>query len=74
MIVESVILAAVVPAATLAGAGVSLWVRDKARAAADERLREMLKGALAEFKLDFIETLNGTYTRTLICDERHGRK
>lgn len=73
MLGESAILAIGLPAATLAGAGISLWVRDKARTAAEERLKEMLKGALAEFKLDFMDSLNGTYVRTGLCNERHDR-
>ena len=63
MLNEPLFIAAAVPLATLAGFGLSLWVRDKARQAAQERLREMMKGSLAEFKSDLMETLNGTYVR-----------
>ena len=63
MLNEQFFIAAAVPLATLAGFGLSLWIRDKARQAAQERLREMMKGSLAEFKSDLMVTLNGTYVR-----------
>ena len=63
MLHDQFLLAFAVPLATLAGFGLSLWVRDKARCAAQERLREMMKGSLAEFKSDLMVTLNGTYVR-----------
>ena len=74
MLGESILLGLGIPAATLAGAGISLWVQKTARGVADERLKETLKGALAEFKLELLGTMNGTYVRSGLCDERHERK
>lgn len=58
------------------GAGV-LWMRSEARNVAKEVVADELRGALAEFKLELLQDMNGKYLRTreqLRDNENFGRR
>lgn len=43
---------------------ISIWVKEKARTAAREQFRELIRAELAIFKAELIAEINGTYVRS----------
>jgi hypothetical protein len=55
------------PAGVILGMAAALYVKDRARTAAKEEFLILIKSSLAEFKADFVGSLDDAYVRKGEC-------